>query len=655
MKKRKVLMLLCLATPIFYGSLVAQDSLKLSMRNEALRDFDEKNYVGALPLFEELLRSQPMDPGYQYYTGVCLVMLNSNLEESIQLLRSASNANYNPLAWYYLGRALHLQYYFDDAIKAYSNLILNGKTTEIKSLDVERQIEMCRNGIEFTRAGKPLQVQSSRTVPAEQLQSVGEINGSGKLLKKPVEFSSKTDLNAGFQSWMFMPFYTEINDFIYVTGYEKGQKNQKQIFRIKNMNNEIWGIPEILDEPVNTPYDEEFPYFDVKTAVLYFSSKGHSSMGGYDIFKSVYDWNSKTWTKPENLGFPINTPYDDFAFITDGFSTSASFASTRNSGPNRVIIYKIKLRPDTTGIPFENMDEIRIASQLLVESLPSQDKSPIKDTIALQDNKDVNNYETFIQTDKPGNTKVDYDKLLAEALILQVKADSLTRIARNKRILAREAPDEELKKELINEIISIEKEAKSYQRDADTKFTRAREIKGEANTEPGRTDSVITQTGEINGIKIYEYKPDPSLSKEEETNNIPAKVTPAVVPVEETPPVKQDEFSTLEKLAYNDSNPIPQGLKVYPGLVYRIQLGVFSRIKPPDAFGGINPVCYEFIADRSIFKYYAGVFHSLNSVSEALLKVRAIGYPDAFIVAYSDGQTITTEKAKEIEYAGFKF
>lgn len=648
-------MLLYLAIPIFHGSLLAQDSPKLSMQNEALNDFSEKNYVGALPLFEELLKSNPLNPEYQYYTGVCLVMLNSNLQESVKLLRSASNANYNPLAWYYLGRALHLQYFFDDAIKAYSNLILKGKTTEIKSLDIERQIEMCKNGIEFTRSGKPLQVQSSRTVPAEQLQIVGEINGSGKLLKKPVEFSSKTDLNAGFQSWMFLPFYTEINDFIYVTGYEKGQKNQKQLFRIKNINNEIWGIPEILDEPVNTPYDEEFPYFDAKTAVLYFSSKGHSSMGGYDIFKSVYDWNSKTWTKPENLGFPINTPYDDFAFMTDGFSSSASFASTRNTRPNQITIYKIKLRPDTTGIHFESMDEMQMASQLLVESLPSPDKSQIKDTITLQNNKDENNHETLIQTDNLENTKIDYNKILAEALILQVKADSLTRIARNKRIIARETPDEELKKELINEIISIEKEAKSYQRDTDKKFATAREMKGEENTEPSPIDSVVTQTGEINGIKIYEYTSNPSPSKDEETYNIPAIETAASVPAEETPASKQDEFSMSEKSAYNDSDPIPQGLKVYPGLVYHIQLGVFSRIKPPDAFGGINPVCYEFIADKSIFKYYAGVFHSLNSVSEALLKVRAIGFPDAFIVAYLDGQTITTEKAKEIEYDGFTF
>ena len=47
------------------------------------------------------------------------------------------------------------------------------------------------------------------------------------------------------------------------------------------------------------------------------------------------------------------------------------------------------------------------------------------------------------------------------------------------------------------------------------------------------------------------------------------------------------------KSPYSESNPIPQGLSLVPGLVYRIQLGVFSKAKPNDAFGGISPVSYE--------------------------------------------------------------
>jgi hypothetical protein len=120
------------------------------------------------------------------------------------------------------------------------------------------------------------------------------------------------------------------------------------------------------------------------------------------------------------------------------------------------------------------------------------------------------------------------------------------------------------------------------------------------------------------------------------------------------PPAKTDDFAILEKSPYDNSNPIPQGMSVLAGLVYRIQLGVFSKPKPNDAFGGITPVVSEQVSGGAILKYYAGMFYSINTVTSALEAVRAKGFPDAFIVAFFDGKLITTEKAREIEFAAFK-
>ena len=73
-----------------------------------------------------------------------------------------------------------------------------------------------------------------------------------------------------------------------------------------------------LGAVINTPYDENGVYMDVEGKVLYFSSKGHTTMGGYDIFKSEY--NDGKWSIPENIGYPINTTDDDlfFSFSRDG-------------------------------------------------------------------------------------------------------------------------------------------------------------------------------------------------------------------------------------------------------------------------------------------------------------------------------------------------
>lgn len=75
---------------------------------------------------------------------------------------------------------------------------------------------------------------------------------------------------------------------------------------------------ENLGAIVNTPYDENGVYMDVEGKTLYFSSEGHNSMGGYDIFKS--EFKDGKWSIPENLGYPINSADDDlfFSFSRDG-------------------------------------------------------------------------------------------------------------------------------------------------------------------------------------------------------------------------------------------------------------------------------------------------------------------------------------------------
>jgi tetratricopeptide (TPR) repeat protein len=637
-----IVMLLSCCIPIS-----AQDSLRTNMKEDARRYFTEKNYTKALPIYRELLNSFPKEPEYQFSVGVCLVNLNSDPEEAIRLLRPVQVTDYSPLAWLYLGRALHIYYSFEDAIKAYSKFMLIGKPADIKYYAVERLIEMARNGIEYTRTGHPVMAQSMKTIQLEQLPLATEINGSGKLLKKPIEFCSKTDIRNSYRPWMYLPSYTEINEYVYVSGYDQGKKGQKQLFRIRNINHEIWGIPELLNETINTKYDEEYPYFDVKTSTLYFSSKGHSSMGGYDIFKSVYNWNTKAWSDPENLGFPINSPGDDYIYITDELNHSASFVSNRNTPPNQATLYRIRLAQDTTGIRFFSVDEIRKASQLIIENrvaefpVISAAENELKEPVAEE-------ADTLFFTP----VKSDYNKILAEALLLQIKADSSARVTRDLRILARETTDDASKKQMVTDILRNDKEAKTLQREADARFAEARKLKPDGDTTHIK-DSILQVNKVVNGITVLQYKDDVALPVAEDKQTGLSQET--VREIEKTVETKKsDNFSVFDKSPYNESNPIPQGIEVFPGLVYRIQLGVFSKPKPNDAFGGISPVSFEQVQGSAILKYYAGLFYSMNSVAKALETVRANGFPDAFIVAFLDGKLITTEKAREIEFAGFK-
>ncbi len=119
--------------------------------------------------------------------------------------------------------------------------------------------------------------------------------------------------------------------------------NQNDIFYCKKNNDGEWSKPIKMNRNVNTDRDERDAYLSKNGRTVYFSSKGHNSIGGYDIFKSEMDTNGN-WSKAVNMGLPINSPYDDCHFIAD---ENDSFMFDSNRGGNgKFDIYTNKIVMD---------------------------------------------------------------------------------------------------------------------------------------------------------------------------------------------------------------------------------------------------------------------------------------------------------------------
>lgn len=134
------------------------------------------------------------------------------------------------------------------------------------------------------------------------------------------------------------------NEIYYVTDNGKDGRGRKDIYFIKKISEKKWSKPQNAGEIVNTPYDEESVRFSKSGDTLFFSSKGHNSIGGFDIFYSVKN-SAGEWGNVKNYGYPVNTQYDElFYFPIPDNDSMFLFVSNRSGGMGGLDIYRGKKR-----------------------------------------------------------------------------------------------------------------------------------------------------------------------------------------------------------------------------------------------------------------------------------------------------------------------
>jgi len=119
--------------------------------------------------------------------------------------------------------------------------------------------------------------------------------------------------------------------FLYFSSNRPGGFGGFDIFRSERLENGRYDKPENLGPTINTSDDDDSPFIHPDGVSLYFSSKGHATMGGYDIFRTSLD-STGGWTQPENLGYPINTTKDDIYFVLSADNKHGYYSSEKPGG-----------------------------------------------------------------------------------------------------------------------------------------------------------------------------------------------------------------------------------------------------------------------------------------------------------------------------------
>jgi len=151
------------------------------------------------------------------------------------------------------------------------------------------------------------------------------------------------------------------------------------IYKSSKTSRGEWGRAVNLGPTINTPYDEHTPFIHPDGATLYFSSKGHKSMGGFDVFYSrTLMSDNRTWLEPTNVGYPINTTGDDAFYILSPDKSVAYYTSSSENGFGE---------KDNYMIVFPNMNESAPLSLIKGEVLDTNNNAAKNVEITVSDNQ----------------------------------------------------------------------------------------------------------------------------------------------------------------------------------------------------------------------------------------------------------------------------
>jgi outer membrane protein OmpA-like peptidoglycan-associated protein len=440
MMKRYIILLICAFISI--ASFSQDDYLNSEdyvAKFEIATDYmDDGNFHASIQILDSLNKQHPDNFNISFKMGYCLLNTAMRKIEAIEYLEHAvkgAKDDYNPYfasetgapyeTWFYLGKAYHVNYQFDQAINVFNQLkgLIVKEDDERFFAQIEREIETCENAKELvktpinmvvTNLGEQVNspyaehspvVSGDETIlifTSKRKENVGNrqmddgqyfediyasykingdwieavnisdnINTSGHEASIGLSVDGRTlfiyrDDNGdgniyisqqdGLDWTVPEKLGSQINtssrethaslsadgEQLYFTSDRKGGFGGLDIYVVKKLPNGQWGKPQNLGPTINTPYDEEGPFIHYDGITLFFSSAGHKSMGGLDIYSSTMQ-EDLSWGEPVNIGYPINTPDNDVFYWVTPDGRRAYYASHQSGSFGNTDIFIINL------------------------------------------------------------------------------------------------------------------------------------------------------------------------------------------------------------------------------------------------------------------------------------------------------------------------
>ncbi len=262
---------------------------------------------------------------------------------------------------------------FDENIFISSSV--NGSWTFPATLGKNLVTDLCETPLFLSPTGEELYIYAGYENGGDIMVSVQK---RGKW-RPPSQIPFRINTKGSETSFTFNPSGDQV---WYVSDNGRESLGGKDVWYISRLNDKKWSKPVNAGPMINSPYDEESVRFSARGDTLWFASRGHSTIGGFDIFYSTRNQTGE-WDKAVNFGYPLNTPWDELFFHpAQGNDSSFHFVSNRSEGMGGLDIYSGRiLPPEPIIIPVEppKPDTVVVRDTVVIirEIVPVQQPEPV--------------------------------------------------------------------------------------------------------------------------------------------------------------------------------------------------------------------------------------------------------------------------------------
>jgi hypothetical protein len=567
--------------------------------------FLAKQYDKACPLYAQLISSSPKNFKYNYYYGICILISGKDKTMAMPYLEMAIQNPKTPEdIYYYMARALHLNYRFDESLRSFAefNGIIGVKNTS--RWQTPQYMAMCNNAKKILDSTKNDQILERTEVLAGEFFNQYKFSSpNGKLLTMPDEIVKSTGSSEDEKPMVFLSgngrvmFYSAMNN----------NSNSRDIYRMEKDLDNNWGAPLCLDNTINTPDDEILPTSSNDGRILYWSTRGGSSTGGFDIMKSYYNTVSRTWTSAENMGSPINSPDDDYCFVASTSEQIAYFTSQRATGQGYLTAYKANYF-DKQQLPiaingrFKAVGEPNLKNAQIVVSRDGEEK------VVAEINTDSTNGTYSVEL--PGSGTYRF-KVVAQGYQTQTQDVNFSSLIEN----------------IIVQDIYLSKNLDG---------TEDLAISNRRLTESGLIDESLTANVDENGNMTSGITSSDLAGNGFTTTRTGMNSTTGEI-------IEGSNFTGKNENTLTNSS----------GVVFKVQIGAFKTKKPEiiekRLAKSVDKTQLTNYADITWLRFFIGGEATYSSAKNLKSTLVQAGFKDAFIVAFQGEKTMSLQTAIKVK------